>query len=424
MKPVVAAIAVGLIGCAPAPADSGGDDSGVSSDQAPARVDAGRLPDARVFTRDGGTERDATEPVSVAEGGCDATDACGDSGPASGCAGAGADACAPRCGDGIVETGEQCDGDGLGHGGETSECDLDCTLSLCGDGVVNASAGETCDDGDGDDTDDCPDGPFGSCITATCTDGLLHSAGTGSESDVDCGGLDCAACPGELSLTEVAVTPTPGEFVEIHNPGATPVSLTHVFLADTTKYAEIASGSAGVAASDFVARFPDGAVIDAGAYVVVSLESATAFRGIYGRNPDYDLDPDDPGAPDMIGVFGASSGLTNAHEVVVMFAWDGRSATVRDLDYLLYGDASDAVDKAGVVVSGVAYAPDTPTNLQAFGPAPDTNGETLIRCDPSEGTEPKSGGNGWLGHDETGENLDATWRVSRTASPGAPNACP
>ena len=38
--------------------------------------------------------------------------------------------------------GEECD-----DGPETALCDVDCTLSLCGDHLVNQPAGEECDGG-------------------------------------------------------------------------------------------------------------------------------------------------------------------------------------------------------------------------------------------------------------------------------------
>jgi cysteine-rich repeat protein len=48
------------------------------------------------------------------------------------------------CGDGIVNNSgtEACD-----DGGESAACDADCTVAVCGDSTVNAMAGETCDDG-------------------------------------------------------------------------------------------------------------------------------------------------------------------------------------------------------------------------------------------------------------------------------------
>lgn len=71
------------------------------------------------------------------------------------------------CGDGFVYlTDEECD-----DAGESPQCDADCTFAVCGDGVINASAGETCEDGDEDDTDECP----GTCVQAFCGDGFVHA---------------------------------------------------------------------------------------------------------------------------------------------------------------------------------------------------------------------------------------------------------
>jgi cysteine-rich repeat protein len=50
---------------------------------------------------------------------------------------------APRCGDGVVDTGEACDA----SGNATVSCDADCTPPSCGDGATNVMSGETCDDG-------------------------------------------------------------------------------------------------------------------------------------------------------------------------------------------------------------------------------------------------------------------------------------
>ena len=46
------------------------------------------------------------------------------------------------CGNGSIEAQEQCD-----DGGESETCDDDCTEASCGDGVLNGLAGEVCDDG-------------------------------------------------------------------------------------------------------------------------------------------------------------------------------------------------------------------------------------------------------------------------------------
>jgi hypothetical protein len=44
------------------------------------------------------------------------------------------------CGNGVRETGEQCD-----HAGTTAYCNANCTTSRCGDGIINTLAGENCD---------------------------------------------------------------------------------------------------------------------------------------------------------------------------------------------------------------------------------------------------------------------------------------
>jgi len=84
-----------------------------------------------------------------------------------------ADACRtscqlPSCGDGVVDSGEECD-----DGGETAGCNADCTRSYCGDGVINGALGEECDDG----------GPSSTC-DANCTVAV-------------CGDLDVNAAAGE-----------------------------------------------------------------------------------------------------------------------------------------------------------------------------------------------------------------------------------
>ncbi len=98
----------------------------------------------------------------------------------------------PTCGDGVADTGEDCDeGNNLnpnpGRNGESVTCDLNCTTATCGDGDLNISPfadgrGETCDDGNAADDDSCPSsnsdgdlGGTGHCLTATCGDGFTCS---------------------------------------------------------------------------------------------------------------------------------------------------------------------------------------------------------------------------------------------------------
>ena len=63
--------------------------------------------------------------------------------------------CKPKCGDGVVSLGEECD-DGKnegGYGGCTKDCKLD---TYCGDGIVQKEEKEMCDDGNFRNGDECP----------------------------------------------------------------------------------------------------------------------------------------------------------------------------------------------------------------------------------------------------------------------------
>jgi len=92
------------------------------------------------------------------------------------------------CGDGFLWTGiEACDLGPAGIGNDTDGCRDDCTLIICGDGIIDFN--EECDDANVVDTDACVN-----CINATCGDG---SVWTGFE-DCDDGNLDdsdaCISC--------------------------------------------------------------------------------------------------------------------------------------------------------------------------------------------------------------------------------------
>jgi cysteine-rich repeat protein len=60
------------------------------------------------------------------------------------------------CGDGNTNLGpdEECDSDGAGTGGETADCNFNCTLAVCGDNYRNEE-GEECDDGNTTPGDGC-----------------------------------------------------------------------------------------------------------------------------------------------------------------------------------------------------------------------------------------------------------------------------
>ena len=238
----------------------------------------------------------------------------------------------------------------------------------------------------------------------------------------------------ELLVSEFEVTPTAGEFIEIHNPGSSAVDLSNVYLTDATfaggsvYYYNIVTGAnaGGGGFGDFHARFPDGASIPAGGYQTVALNGSDNFVATYGVDPSYELYED--GAADAIsdmrealpGSINGQGGLTNGGEVVVLYTWDGANDLVQDLDYALWGDKDEGIDKTGVAIDGPdadadasIYLADTAIASQdVIASGAHASGSTFSRDDPAEGTEAQVDGNGVNGDDETSENLSITWRVA------------
>ncbi|MCP4568271.1 MAG: hypothetical protein GY841_11900 [FCB group bacterium] len=245
--------------------------------------------------------------------------------------------------------------------------------------------------------------------------------------------------PFELLLTEIAVTPTTSEFIEIHNPTGATLDLSDVYLTDATNsgsgvyYYKIVTGSdyGGGGSSDFHARFPDGATIDSGEYQTVALTGSADFLAGYGAAPTYELF-DDSSADGEDGIMREAAagsindqgGLSNGGEIVILYSWDGASDLVSDLDYVVWGDKAEAVDKSSISVDGPdegsdtsTYENDTATGSQdVVASGSHDFGNSWQRDDLDEGTETKSGGNGLDGHDETSENLGTTF-VEDTATP-------
>jgi hypothetical protein len=109
-----------------------------------------------------------------------------------------------------------------------------------------------------------------------------------------------------------------------------------------------------------------------------------------------------------------------------LFHWDGASELVTDIDYLVFGNTANAVDKTGVTVGQSSYKNDTPPVSQVASKKPEAN-KSLHRCDTAESSETAAGGNGRNGHDETSEDGQAAWKLTASASPlAAPAAavCP
>ena len=223
-------------------------------------------------------------------------------------------------------------------------------------------------------------------------------------------------------FTEVVLTPSDGEYVEISNPTESAVDLTNYYLTDGTDISSsklyynlpIEDNYWSGSSTDFICRFPNGYTLAPGAAIKISLRDNSAYESVYGQTPDISLDDDmlsvsedsdtkgNPGAPK----------LHNSSETLILFYWDGSSEIVKDVDYLIWGDNSFAIDKSSVD----GYLSDTPTSSQSLMPVHATN-EKLVRLDKSsEGGETQANGNGITGHDETSEPLADTWTTASLTS--------
>ena len=225
-----------------------------------------------------------------------------------------------------------------------------------------------------------------------------------------------------IVFSEIVLTPSDGEYVEITNPTDNDIDMSDYYLTDATDtglgkvYHKIATGADywSGSSSDFICRFPSGYSLSAGSSIKVSLRDNDSYVSTYGESADLSLDDDmlDAVEGSITKGIAAAPKLSNTSETLVLFYWDGTSSTVKDVDYLLWGDNSFAVDKSGI--SG--YQPDTPVLSQSYMSVHDTN-EKLIRAESaSEGTETQSGGNGITGHDETSEPLSETWITASLVS--------
>jgi cysteine-rich repeat protein len=319
------------------------------------------------------------------------------------------------CGNGIVEGDEECD-DGAGNDDTLGFCLSTCRLHRCEDGGV--------------------------CF---CGDGAvrpgIEECDDGNQSSFDACSNQCKAAADHLLITEVVTRPGSAEMIEIMNPTAGSISLSDYVVSDSHLYYKVASGTFTTASgSDFAARFPEGATIEPGQYRVVALANASggssSFVAVYGKLPDFEMRPtangatDDPSVPDMRSAqatsssIGASASLTDGGEPIILFRYG--SALVSDVDYLFYGAPSTSnpvVDKTGITIGDLAYAPDTRAAEQHAIGAPGESG-SIHRCFYAETGEVRTAGNGLTGHDETSEDPRSTFALGTATSERTPGSSP
>jgi len=232
-----------------------------------------------------------------------------------------------------------------------------------------------------------------------------------------------------LLLSEILTTPDAAEFVEIVNPTDRAIALDRYFLCDDQEYALIPGAFGGnpdpdVSGQDFIVRFPAGAVIEPNGVVVVAI-NGIGFFNTFGFRADFEVRGTDALTPDMIAVFDASSAALSPSECMTLCRWDGASDLVKDVDLLRWGsptDSNNLTPKTGVMVDG----PDADRRLSTYlndaftiptpGLAPDLT-QSVKRIADEDGHEVDVGGNGITGHDETTENILATWDFSAMTAP-------
>ena len=256
----------------------------------------------------------------------------------------------------------------------------------------------------------------------------------------------------KLLFSEISVAGI--EFVEIYNPNDYDVELELVYLTDAIYnngdggYWRITEGNpdqesiGGGEYSDFHCRFPDDSAIAAGDTIVVSFGGSDAFYEYFDYNPHYELFEDGQWPDyvvDMEPIFDTDIGnsilgdpnwpptLTNDHEVIILYQWDGISDLVTDLDVFFWGDADvQTFSKNGIEIDGIdpdtelsQYGPETlEADLDLFSTVPEfPNGYT--RLDYTEGAQTQVDGNGVDGRDELSENWTATFAI-QPYSPARP----
>lgn len=247
-------------------------------------------------------------------------------------------------------------------------------------------------------------------------------------------------------ISEVCILGDSGEFIELWNPTSQEVDLSDYYVADNSAYYKLTSGPwnpTQTAGTDFLVRFPAGTKLAAGGVLVIGANPA-GFETEYGKCPTLYLNtaaaPVTCGGnpvPAMLippnGSLGDKFGslLSNNREMIILFSWDGSASTVKDVDYVTWGDQFDddtRMDKTGVA----GYQGDTarasqkgaPTGFVPDAGVPDGGGANLSieRC-TIESSEKLSGGNGLTGHDETSEDFSASFKASQSPTPGVKATC-
>ena len=224
-----------------------------------------------------------------------------------------------------------------------------------------------------------------------------------------------------LIFSKIVTRPTNSEMIVISNPTSEEVDMSNYFITDAVRSSNNSyyynlpleeSYWSGLA-TDFIARFPDNYIIAPNDSVIIGLHTQSIFSSSYGYDADLNLFEDFRNAVgDSLSIsfgldFASQNMLGDSQEMLMLFYFNSLTdSLVKDVDYFLWGSASNAVDKTGIS----NYFNDTPVEEQIYIRAAD-EGEIYIRVSTSENGELSIGGNGISGHDETSENLESSWQI-------------
>jgi len=164
--------------------------------------------------------------------------------------------------------------------------------------------------------------------------------------------------PVELLITELLPNPKgpepDGEWIEIYNPGSSPLPLTGIKIGDETT----SGGKEGMF------RFPEGYIIEAKEVLVIGNKAAT-FRSVYGFFPDFEFEDSDYLIPDLIPYLdwsGNSVQFSNGgDEALLLDPWDNI------IDQISYGDSEYSAFQEPVA------APKEGHTLERYPPDQDKN---------------------------------------------------
>ena len=226
-----------------------------------------------------------------------------------------------------------------------------------------------------------------------------------------------------LLLTRIVTHPNSAESISIVNPTSSDVNLKNYYLCDDEEYYKIQTEgemSPSHIANGLTAKFPETNLAAGDTLHLVLDENYSDFYGtsftphfyLFGSESNSMLETE----PGSFG--GSSNKLNDDAEMIILFYWDGNAANpVKDVDYFLWGNAQNAVDKSSLP----GYYSDTPAESQSFFQQTATEFQAYTRKNLTESGESSSNGNGITGHDETSENFIDSWEVTNLFILGCTN---